>query len=58
MSHHTRTRRKGLCPCESCKGRTGDVHGTVRLAASCRCDYCQRAVDTYTRLRAYTREES
>lgn len=58
MSHHTRTRRRGLCPCVACKGRTGIVHGTQRMSASCRCDYCRRAATTYARLRAYTKGPS
>lgn len=53
MTRHTRTRRRNLCACDTCKSPT-TVHGTTdQHMGGCDCDYCTRAAETGRRLKNY-----
>lgn len=53
MTRHTRTRRRNLCGCDTCRF-PAEVHGTSdQHMDGCDCDYCTRAAETGRRLKNY-----
>lgn len=53
MTRHTRTRRRNLCGCDTCRF-PDTVHGTSdQHMDGCDCDYCTRAAETGRRLKNY-----